>query len=143
MPGDDEIITELDTEECWRLLRSHELARLAFRLVDEVHLVPINYAVDHDTLLFRSAEGEKLLGVVMHGEVVLEIDEHDDERARSVIVRGKARLLEEDEAHRADNIALRPWVGTLKYNVVEIVPREITGRSFVLSRPWTQYLPES
>ncbi|WP_166134924.1 pyridoxamine 5'-phosphate oxidase family protein [Nocardioides ochotonae] len=143
MPGDDEIITDLDTEECWQLLRSHELARLAFRLVDEVHLVPINYAVDHDTLLFRSAEGEKLLGVVMHGEVVLEIDEHDDEIARSVIVRGQARRLEEDEAHRADNIALRPWVGTLKYNVVEIVPREITGRRFVLGRPWTHYLPES
>lgn len=137
----DEMITVLDTEECWRLLRSHELARLAFRLVDEVHLVPINYAVDHDTLLFRTAEGEKLLGVVMHGEVVLEIDEHDGERALSVVVRGRARLLEEDEAHRADSVPLRPWVGTAKYNVVEIVPREITGRAFALSRPWTHYLP--
>ena len=139
----DEMVTVLDTEECWRMLRSHELARLAFRLVDEVHLVPINYAVDHDTLLFRTAEGEKLLSVVMHGEVVLEIDEMDDEQARSVVVRGAARLLEEDEAHRAENLPLRPWVGTPKYNVVEIVPREISGRVFALSRPWNHYLPES
>ena len=136
MGFDDSVTTELSLEECWDLLRADEFGRLAFRMADEVHLVPINYAVDGDTILFRTAEGNKLLGVTMHPQVVFEIDAYDDERAHSVIVRGLARRLEEDEEHRAEEIPLRPWVSTPKYNVVEIRPTEITGRSFQLSRPW-------
>ena len=130
-------ITELSTDQCWEMLRAHELGRLAFRLLDEVHITPVNYAVDHETLLFRTAEGSKLLGVVMGSEVAFEIDEHDEDAARSVVVRGRARLLGEDEAHRAENLPLRPWVGEFKYNVVEIVPEMVSGRVFDLIRPWT------
>lgn len=127
-------VTELSTTECWEMLRTEEFGRLAFLLVDEVHITPINYAVDGDSLLFRSAEGTKLMGVVMGGPVAFEVDRYDEETARSVVVRGSARLLPEDEAHRADGLPLRPWVPTLKYNVVEIVPSVLTGRQFELSR---------
>lgn len=133
----DERIQELGEDECWEFLRSEEFGRLAFRMVDEVHIVPINYAVDGRTLLFRTAPGEKLLSVALGSQIAFEIDQvTDDERARSVIVRGTARLLGEDEAHRADLVPLRPWVGTEKYDVVEISPQVITGRAFRLDRPW-------
>ena len=133
---DKEAITEMTSDECWQLLRTEEFGRLAFRLVDEVHITPLNYAVDGDVLLFRTAEGDKLLGVVMGSEVAFEIDRFDGESARSVVVRGSARLLGEDEAHRAENVPLRSWVGTHKYNVVEIAPKVVTGRAFELTRPW-------
>ena len=74
------------------------------------------YVVDHhhetgkNTLLFRTNEGSKLLGVVMNDDVAFEIDEHGEEHAMSVILRGHARKLEEDEEHRAENLPLRPWV---------------------------------
>lgn len=140
---DEEVVTELSQDECWQMLREEEFGRLAFRLVDEVYITPINYAVDHDTLLFRSAEGNKLLSVAMGSQVAFEIDRYDEDHARSVVVRGSARILPEDEEHRAENVPLRPWVGTLKYNVVEITPRAITGRAFALSRPWLHLtLPE-
>ena len=132
----DEVVTELTSEECWEMLRDEEFGRLAFRLVDEVHITPINYAVQEGSLLFRTAEGNKLLAVVMGSEVAFEIDRYDEESARSVVVRGTARLLPEDEAHRADNVPLRPWTTTLKYNVVEIQPKIVSGRAFELSRPW-------
>jgi len=132
----DEIVTELTSEECWEMLRDEEFGRLAYRLVDEVHIAPINYAVQEGSLLFRTAEGNKLLAVVMGSEVAFEIDRFDEESARSVVVRGNARLLPEDEAHRADNVPLRPWTTTLKYNVVEIQPAVVSGRAFELSRPW-------
>lgn len=132
----EDVMTELTTERCWELLRGDEFGRLAFRMADEVHIVPINYAVDDDTILFRTAGGNKLLGVVMHPQVALEIDSYGEEEAHSVTVRGTARRLEEDEEHRAEHLALRPWVNTLKYNVVEITPTEITGRAFRLDRPW-------
>jgi nitroimidazol reductase NimA-like FMN-containing flavoprotein (pyridoxamine 5'-phosphate oxidase superfamily) len=132
----DQIVTELTSEECWEMLRAEEFGRLAYRLVDEVHITPINYAVQGGSLLFRTAEGNKLLAVVMGSEVAFEIDRFDEESARSVVVRGTARLLAEDEAHRADNVPLRPWTTTLKYNVVEIQPQVVSGRAFELSRPW-------
>ncbi len=131
----------LDEAEAWDFLRSHELGRLAFHLVDEVHIAPINYAVDHGTLLFRTAEGSKLLGVVMNSDVAFEVDEHDEHTATSVVIRGVARKLEEDEEHRAENVPLRPWVDSLKYNVVEVRPTEISGRRFHLDRPWLHMRP--
>jgi nitroimidazol reductase NimA-like FMN-containing flavoprotein (pyridoxamine 5'-phosphate oxidase superfamily) len=133
----DDGTTELSAEQCWDMLRAEEFGRLAFRLLDEVHITPINYAADARTLLFRTAGGDKLLGVLMGSEVAFEIDRYGGESARSVVVRGSARLLGEDEAHRAENVPLRPWVGTWKYNVVEIAPRVVTGREFELRRPWT------
>jgi nitroimidazol reductase NimA-like FMN-containing flavoprotein (pyridoxamine 5'-phosphate oxidase superfamily) len=141
--GDEEQIGMMTTEECWEMLRANEFGRLAFHLAGEVHLAPINYAVDHDTLLFRTAEGSKLLGVEMNPDVAFEIDEFDEHHARSVIIRGVARHLGEDEEHRAENVPLRPWVATLKYDVVEIRPTEISGRAFELSRPWLHMIPES
>lgn len=128
----DDPISELTQDECWEMLRSHTFGRLAFHLGPEVHLTPVNYAVDGRTLLFRTAPGNKLVGVAMNSDVVFEIDEYDDTRARSVIVRGVARRLDEDQQHRADDVPLHPWVPTAKYEVVEIRPDEITGRAFVL-----------
>jgi len=106
-----------------------------------VHIVPINYAVDGRTLLFRTAPGEKLLSVVIGTPIAFEVDEWTEERASSVVVRGDARLLPEDEAHRAELVPLRPWVGSEKYNVVEIAPQVTTGRAFRLDRPWLRMMP--
>ena len=136
MDYDDGVTRELTYDECWEALSGEEFGRLAFLLGDEINLVPINYAVDGETLLFRTAEGSKLLGVVMHPEVVFEIDRFSDEEALSVIIHGTARKLEEDEEHRAESVPLRPWVDTEKYNVVEIAPSRVTGRHFDLNRPW-------
>jgi nitroimidazol reductase NimA-like FMN-containing flavoprotein (pyridoxamine 5'-phosphate oxidase superfamily) len=137
----DEVVTELTSEECWEMLRGEEFGRLAYRLLDEVHITPINYAVEGGSLLFRTAEGNKLLAVGMGSEVAFEIDRYGEDWARSVVVRGPARLLPEDQARRAENVPLRPWVPALKYNVVEIEPKVVSGRAFELSRPWLHLRP--
>jgi nitroimidazol reductase NimA-like FMN-containing flavoprotein (pyridoxamine 5'-phosphate oxidase superfamily) len=134
MDFDEEVVQELTVEQCWAALGDDELGRLAFRLGDEVHIAPVNYVVDGETLLFMTAEGSKLLGVLMHPEVAFEVDRRDGPVAHSVVVRGTARRLEEDEAHRAEDLGLRPWTDTLKYDVVEIVPAQVTGRRFTLNR---------
>lgn len=143
MTTEEEPVERLTTDECWAMLEQQEFGRLAFHLGDEVHITPINYAVDNETLLFRTAEGSKLVGLVVNPDVAFEIDQFDEHHAASVIIRGTARLLEEDEAHRAENVPLRPWVPTLKYNVVEIHPTEMSGRRFELARPWLHLRPEA
>ena len=129
---DEEATTELSVEECWQMLREDAFGRLAFRLLDEVHIVPINYTVERGRLLFSTGEGNKLLSVAMSPEVAFEIDQHDRNKACSVVVRGQARLLGEDEAHLVDELRLESWVGALADNVVEIVPQIVTGRSFTV-----------
>ncbi|MFC7495390.1 MULTISPECIES: pyridoxamine 5'-phosphate oxidase family protein [unclassified Nocardioides] len=129
-------MSEMTTAECWAMLREHEFGRLAFTVVDEQHITPINYAVDGETLLFRTAPGNKLLAVELGAQVAFEIDDFAGETAASVVVRGRARHLGEDEAHRAENVPLRPWVGPEKYDVVEIAPTDVSGRRFDLDRPW-------
>jgi nitroimidazol reductase NimA-like FMN-containing flavoprotein (pyridoxamine 5'-phosphate oxidase superfamily) len=136
-------VSIMSDEECWDFLRTQEFGRLAFHLADQVHITPINYAVDGETLLFRTAEGSKLLAVVMNPDIAFEADQYDEDSAASVIIRGTARQLDEHEEHRAENVPLRPWVPTLKYNVVEITPTELSGRRFELSRPWLHITPEA
>lgn len=128
----DHPVAELTVEECWKLLEGEELGRLAYRLVDEVHLVPINYVVDGPSLLFRTASGNKLLAAALHSDVAFEIDWHDDESAWSVVARGSLRRLGEHEHHRLDPLPRQPWVPTPKYDVVELSPSIVTGRRFLL-----------
>jgi uncharacterized protein len=132
---EDSPVEELSLEECWRLLELEEFGRLAYRLVEEVHMVPINYGVDAGTLLFRTASGNKLLAAALHSDVAFEIDWHDDLAAWSVVVRGELRRLNEDEQHRADGLLVQSWVPTPKYDVVELLPVSVTGRRFTLRRP--------
>jgi nitroimidazol reductase NimA-like FMN-containing flavoprotein (pyridoxamine 5'-phosphate oxidase superfamily) len=133
-PTTDEPVQRLEAEECWELLEGEEFGRLAYRLVDEVHIVPINYVVDGRSVLFRTASGNKLLAAALHSDVALEIDWHDEAAAWSVVARGHLQQLEEDQQHRVDDLPLRPWVPTLKYDVVELVPQTVTGRYFRLER---------
>jgi uncharacterized protein len=132
---EEEPVAALSVEECWELLELEEFGRLAYRLVDEVHLVPINYVADAGVLLFRTASGNKLLAAALHSDVAFEIDWHDEHAAWSVVVRGRIRRLHEDEVHRVEGRLLEPWVPTLKYDVVELTPESVSGRRFLLRRP--------
>jgi nitroimidazol reductase NimA-like FMN-containing flavoprotein (pyridoxamine 5'-phosphate oxidase superfamily) len=135
-------VTALDDEASWSMLHDQEFGRLAFHLADEVHLVPINYAVDdRRRLVFRTAEGSKLLGLTMNADVAFEIDEYTEDLARSVVVRGRARELEGHEADEAEQLPLRPWVRGAKFNVIAVEVDEITGRQFELTRPWRHMTP--
>jgi nitroimidazol reductase NimA-like FMN-containing flavoprotein (pyridoxamine 5'-phosphate oxidase superfamily) len=138
----DSPVTTLSPEDSWAMLRGNEFGRLAFHLADEVHITPINYAVDdQQRIVVRTAEGSKLLGLTMNADVAFEIDEYDEEEARSVVVRGRARTLEGDEADETEQLPLRPWVDTVKLNVVAITVDELTGRRFSLTRPWLHMRP--
>jgi len=139
---DHDPVSLMTDEECWEMLREHEFGRLAFHLVDEVHIVPMNYAVDDDNrLVFRTAEGAKLLGLTINADVAFEIDDFGGEMAQSVVVHGRARILEGRDADATDTLPLRPWVDTAKFNVVAVEPEQVTGRRFELDRPWTHMIP--
>ncbi len=133
-PDAESPVVELTDVECWDLLDGCELGRLAFRLVDEVHLVPLNYVVEGRTLLFRTAPGSKLFAAALESDAAFEIDHHERDSAWSVVVRGALRRLTDLEAHRIDGATSVPWVPTQKAEVVELAPVAVTGRRFFLDR---------
>ena len=45
-------------------------------------IFPVNYAVDRETLIFRTAEGTKLLAMVVNPSVAFEVDGYDPQAAR-------------------------------------------------------------
>ena len=122
------VLTEQESRE---KLASQELGRIVTHVGDVVDLFPVNYALDGDGILFRTAPGSKLLELTVNADVLFEVDDHSDTEAWSVIVRGRAEALESDaDIQRADAAGLRPWIPTLKRVYVRITPSSISGRAF-------------
>jgi nitroimidazol reductase NimA-like FMN-containing flavoprotein (pyridoxamine 5'-phosphate oxidase superfamily) len=141
VPVDNGPVHELHPTESWGFLREREFGRLAYHLLGEVHIVPINYAVDGERLVFLTAEGSKLFGVTANPDVAFEVDEVVGDQATSVVCRGRAHVLEGQAAYVAERLPVRPWVDTPKSIVVAIDVDEVSGRRFELTRPWLRDLP--
>lgn len=121
----------LSEEEAWALLEGANFGRLAVSVANKPEIFPINFYADGRSLLFRTAEGTKLLELTINSAVAFESDHYTEAEAWSVIVKGNAAPLErQEEIYAADQLPLTPWIPTLKYVYVRITPTEITGRRF-------------
>lgn len=123
----------LSNEESLDVMSTQALGRLVVRRQNDMDLFPVNFKVKDGKIYFRTAEGTKLFSLVVNADVLFEVDEvnQDEQTAWSVIVKGNARRIEDDnEMHQLEEIGLEPWLPTLKYNFVEITPVEISGRRF-------------
>jgi len=121
----------LTDEECWTWVSTQDLGRLVTHVGDVLDIFPVNYVVDNGTIVFRTAEGSKLVELTVNDEVLFEVDDHTDSDAWSVVVRGHAhRLATSEQVAEADRLPLRPWLPTLKYNYVRIEPSTLSGRAF-------------
>lgn len=122
-------VTRLSDRECWDRLAEQQLGRLVTHVGDVLDIFPVNYTVDGESLVFRTAEGSKLTEIAINDDVLFEADEYTETDAWSVIVRGRARRLDAvDEVAAADRLGLQPWVPTVKYNYVRITATSLSGR---------------
>jgi nitroimidazol reductase NimA-like FMN-containing flavoprotein (pyridoxamine 5'-phosphate oxidase superfamily) len=130
---DTDPVRSLSRDECWELLLSSSFGRLAASVADDIEIFPLNFVAADGRLLFRTAEGTKLLALTVNNRVALETDDIGRADAWSVVVKGTARVLDtQAEIDAANALPLRPLVPTLKYIWVEISPTEISGRRFAL-----------
>ncbi|MFT4213436.1 MAG: pyridoxamine 5'-phosphate oxidase family protein [Microbacterium sp.] len=131
MESHAEVVTVLTEAQSWDRLAEHQLGRLVTRVGAVLDIFPVNYTIDGKSIVFRTAEGSKLTELTINDEVLFEVDEYTDVDAWSVVVRGNAQRLETgDEVRSADALPLTPWIPTLKYNYVRIVPTALSGREF-------------
>lgn len=131
MSSHEDAVQVLSQAECWERLATQQVGRLVTHVGDVIDIVPLNYVVDGESIVFRSAAGTKLSELTINHSVVFEADEHDDHNGWSVVVHGRAERLEShDEIVEAEKLPLRPMIQTLKLHFVRVVPEKVTGRSF-------------
>lgn len=142
MAYNDSVIEKLSDEEALELLSTKTFGRLVVRRKDDMDLFPVNYVVSEGKVYFRTAEGSKLFTVSLNHDVLFEADFVDQEaqKAWSVIVKGDAEVLtSRADINAADELPLKPWLPTLKYNYVAITPNSISGRRFHLGEEPSRY----
>jgi hypothetical protein len=128
---------ELTTDDCWELLRSAEVGRLAVSIGEWPDIFPVNYVVDDHSIVFRSAEGTKLAAAVLGRAVAFEIDGYDPQagEAWSVVAKGPAiELGTMVDLFAAEDLPLFPWHASPKPRYVRIRPEEVTGRRFEITK---------
>ena len=135
MSENTDVIQNLSDEESLELLATKTFGRLVVRRKDDMDLFPLNYLVHEGEIYFRTAEGSKMFSLTLNNDVLFEADnvDGDSQEAWSVVVKGTARTLSSNaEIEAADQLPLKPWLPTLKYNYVVVSPNEISGRKFHL-----------
>jgi nitroimidazol reductase NimA-like FMN-containing flavoprotein (pyridoxamine 5'-phosphate oxidase superfamily) len=131
MTTTSEQIAILSVSECWDLLENVALGRLVTTVGGQAHIFPVNFVVQGRSVLFRTAEGTKLVSVAINNQVLFEADDHNDAEGWSVIINGTTRTLRTvEEIEDAERTQLRPWVAGCKTHYVRVVPTSITGRRF-------------
>ncbi|MGI5466616.1 DUF1918 domain-containing protein [Streptomyces sp. CA-132043] len=123
-------LRELEPDECLRLVSSRGVGRLAITTAEGPQVLPVNYALLDETVVYRTAPGTVPAAAV--GKLVAFQVDHIDEamsRGWSVLMVGPARLV---TGPAADQLSFRaaslPWAGGDRPLWVSIRPLRISGR---------------
>ncbi len=124
-------------KECLRLLASRNVGRLGFVVGDQPLVLPVNYAVHGDVVVFRTGEGSKL-DVAPSAKVAFEVDDVDAAAGQgwSVVVQGVAEEITDRDDWFSESLrsgAAPTWMPGVAGHYVRIVPSLISGRR--LPRP--------
>lgn len=123
----------LGSDECHDLLASRPVGRVAFMLAGRPVVLPVNHAIDGDSVVFRTGAGSKLATSQREiGSVAFEVDAFDPEQQTgwSVLVQGTmSAILDLTEVARLDQLELAPWLETSRPHWVRIVIERISGRA--------------
>ncbi len=122
----------LGEEECYEHLRREPVGRLGFVDRAEPVILPVNFAVDGRSIVFRTGQGSKLASALMAQPVCLEIDGWDgfDHTGWSVLAKGVAEAVDDEPTvARLAELPVRPWSRPdLRVEWVRIRVEEISGR---------------
>jgi uncharacterized protein len=135
MTPEPRVLEALTPQECMRLLQEHpaQVGRLAISGPPPM-IFPVNYAIDGQDIVFRTAPGTKLDAALKDSVVAFEVDDVSAEWASgwSVLVRGgPGEVTDPDEIRRLSRLNLYPWAAGAKDHFVKISNAIISGRRFV------------
>jgi nitroimidazol reductase NimA-like FMN-containing flavoprotein (pyridoxamine 5'-phosphate oxidase superfamily) len=121
----------MDRAECLALLEAEDVGRLAIVQGTMPAIFPVNYLLDGEDIVFRSAPGTK----IAHGDgapAAFEIDHLDraERRGWSIVATGHLEVVDrhDDALGRLRQLPIRPWAAGDKDIVMRLVIGTITGR---------------
>jgi nitroimidazol reductase NimA-like FMN-containing flavoprotein (pyridoxamine 5'-phosphate oxidase superfamily) len=127
---------DIGAGECMALLRGQVVGRVAVvrHVLPEPFpaILPVNYSLDGDTVVFRTASSTVLIDAALaRATVAFEVDDLDSD-ARSgwsvLVVGPMERVSDETQLRRARSLPLEPWAPGVRDDYVRITPRDISGR---------------
>ena len=123
---------DMTQEECLALLNGSVVGRVAMATPMGPRIVPVNYAMYDDSIVFRTTPYSELGTYGWNTDLAFEIDHLDYERHQgwSVVALGRATLVEDpDELHEIrSQWDPTPWAGGRRHLYVRLRWRDLTGR---------------
>jgi hypothetical protein len=122
-------LVPLTREECLELLATKKVGRVAYCAPEGPEVLPLNYVLESDTLLFRTSPHTALGQRLRLDVAAFQVDDIDDytESGWSVLVRGMVSAVETDDLPPADRRP-DPWAEGSRNLHLRLTPRTITGR---------------
>lgn len=124
------VMSELDHAACERLLRHERFGRVVVVTPHGAEIVPVNYTVDGDAVVVRTAT-HGLLARHCHGApLVFEIDcvDHDRWQGWSVVARGTGEVVHDPPTVGAGRPRVRPWPDGERSSELRLTWSELSGR---------------
>jgi nitroimidazol reductase NimA-like FMN-containing flavoprotein (pyridoxamine 5'-phosphate oxidase superfamily) len=124
---------DLSRERCLALLSESVVGRIAYCSGTGPRLYPVNYALDGETIVFRTAAYTALGTEIAEQSVAFEVDQVDAVNGHgwSVVVNGRATIISDpDEAARLGRRSdPHPWAPGVRPLYVRIAIHRISGRA--------------
>ena len=122
---------ELTRAECFELLASAPLGRVAVTDDRGPVVFPVNFVLDRHTVVFRTETGTKLDAASRGSRVCFEVDGTDESTHTgwSVVIRGEVtEVTDKAELARLRDLPLQVWAPGARNRYVRILPAVLTGR---------------
>ena len=146
-PGADLVATvqQLPEPECWNLLASVHVGRVGLVVDGRPQILPVNYALDGRTVLFRTAP-DTVLNEASMSEVAFEVDHIDDttHEGWSVLLQGFVQDITEAigaNAERIRQLSLVTWAPGTRPRWFQVEPDSVSGRRIRVRRPRSDASP--
>jgi len=132
---DQDLIATIETIPpitCWNLLATTSFGRVGLLVDGKPEVLPVNYAIDGESILFRTGQGTVLTQASLT-VVAFETDHVDprDHSGWSVMVQGFARDIGDAvdaTSERLKRLSLVTWAPGTRARWFHIKPDKITGR---------------
>ena len=127
----------LTTTDCWQHLATEQFGRVGLLVEGRPEILPVNYAIDGKTILFRTSEGSVLNEASMC-VVAFEVDRVNvaTHEGWSVMVQGVAQDIGnaiDPTSERLRRLALITWAPGARQCWFRVDPDKITGRRLSLT----------
>lgn len=126
-------LRELTYSECRALLVAGQAGRVAVSTPDGPHIIPLNYSVVDESIVFRTSPFSVLATYGRNAKLAFEVDHVRDEAQLgwSVVVRGRADVITDPEelAHIRRICPPVPWADGARNLHFRLSLQEVTGRS--------------